>query len=97
MGREGWVIGLDKMAEMVDKAEANAKGSREQKLQAVSDRFYRGDIAADLESTFAFLFAQLNVNGTAELVRRTVEAPIQHHSALKPALVAAEDDPDAGE
>jgi fructose/tagatose bisphosphate aldolase len=57
----------------------------------------RAAIAADLESTFAFLFAQLNVNGTAELVRRTVEAPIQHHSALKPALVAAEDDPDAGE
>lgn len=57
----------------------------------------RAAIAADLESTFAFLFAQLNVNGTAELVRRTVEAPIQHHAALKPALVAAEDDPDAGE
>ncbi|MGE5230645.1 MAG: class II fructose-bisphosphate aldolase [Deltaproteobacteria bacterium] len=57
----------------------------------------RSAIAADLESTFAFLFAQLNVNGTAELVRRTVEAPIQHHAALKPALVAAEDDPDAGE
>jgi fructose-bisphosphate aldolase class II len=57
----------------------------------------RSAIAADLESTFVFLFAQLNVNGTAELVRRTVEAPIQHHAALKPALVAAEDDPDAGE
>jgi hypothetical protein len=57
----------------------------------------RSAIAADLESSFAFLFAQLNVNGTAELVRRAVEAPIQHHSALKPALVAAEDDPDAGE
>jgi hypothetical protein len=26
-----------------------------------------------------------------------VQAPLQHHAALKPALVAAEDDPDAGE
>jgi fructose-bisphosphate aldolase class II len=57
----------------------------------------RAAIAADLEGTFAFLFTQLNVNGTAELVRRHVQAPLQHHAALKPALVAAEDDPDAGE
>jgi hypothetical protein len=26
-----------------------------------------------------------------------VQAPIQHHAALKPVLVAAADDPDAGE
>jgi len=57
----------------------------------------RAAIAADLEATFAFLFTQLNVNGTADLVRRHVQAPLQHHAALKPALVAAEDDPDAGE
>ena len=57
----------------------------------------RAAIATDLEATFAFLFAQLNVNGTAELVQRHVQAPLQHHAALKPALVAAEDDPDAGE
>lgn len=57
----------------------------------------RAAIATDLEGTFAFLFTQLNVNGTAELIRRHVQAPLQHHAALKPALVAAEDDPDAGE
>jgi fructose-bisphosphate aldolase, class II len=57
----------------------------------------RGAVAADLERTFAFLFEQLNVNGTADHIHRFVQAPLQHHAALKPALVAAEDDPDAGE
>jgi len=57
----------------------------------------RAAIAGDLESTFAFLFSQLKVNGTVDVVRRHVQAPLQHHAALKPALVAAEDDPDAGE
>ena len=33
-------------------AEQNAKGSREQRLQAVADRFYRGDIADDLEKWY---------------------------------------------
>ena len=54
-------------------------------------------IAADLERTFAFLFEQLNVNGTEKDINRFVQAPMQHHAALRPALVAAEDDPDAGE
>jgi fructose-bisphosphate aldolase class II len=57
----------------------------------------RNAIAADLEKTFAFLFEQLNVNGTEEQVHRFIQAPIQHHAALKPVLVAAADDPDAGE
>jgi fructose/tagatose bisphosphate aldolase len=57
----------------------------------------RSAIAADLEKTFAFLFEQLNVNGTEEQVNRFIQAPIQHHAALKPVLVAAADDPDAGE
>ncbi|HEY3011687.1 MAG TPA: class II fructose-bisphosphate aldolase [Gemmatimonadales bacterium] len=57
----------------------------------------RGAIAADLEKTFAFLFEQLNVNGTQDQVNRFIHAPIQHHAALKPVLVAAADDPDAGE
>jgi fructose-bisphosphate aldolase, class II len=57
----------------------------------------RSAIAADLEKTFAFLFEQLNVNGTEEQVNRFIHAPIQHHAALKPVLVAAADDPDAGE
>ena len=61
------------------------------------DEDVRSAIAADLERTFAFLFEQLNVNGTDKDVNRFVQAPMQHHAALKPALVAAEDDPDAGE
>ena len=57
----------------------------------------RAAIAADLERTFAFLFEQLNVNGTADHVNRFVQAPMQHHAALKPALVTAVDDAEAGE
>jgi fructose-bisphosphate aldolase class II len=57
----------------------------------------RGAIAGDLEKTFAFLFEQLNVNGTEDQVHRFIQAPIQHHAALRPVLVAAADDPDAGE
>jgi hypothetical protein len=57
----------------------------------------RSAIAADLEQMFAFLFEQLNVNGTQEQVNRFIQAPMQHHAALKPVLVAAADDPDAGE
>ena len=78
------------------KARKKAIGPFKRELWSLPDDV-RAAIAADLESTFAFLFAQLNVNGTAELVRRTVEAPLQHHAALKPALVSAADDPDAGE
>ncbi len=57
----------------------------------------RTAVAADLERTFAFLFEQLNVNGTADHIYRFVQAPMQHHAALKPALVTAADDADAGE
>ncbi len=78
------------------KARKKAIGPFKREFWSLPDEV-RGAIAADLENLFAFLFGQLNVNGTAELVRRTVQAPLQHHSALRPALVAAEDDPDAGE
>jgi fructose/tagatose bisphosphate aldolase len=57
----------------------------------------RNAIASDLERTFAFLFEQLNVNGTEDHVNRFVQAPVQHHAALRPALVTAEDDAEAGE
>ena len=57
----------------------------------------RSAVAADLEKMFGFLFDQLKVNGTADLVRRHVTAPVQHHEALKRATTLAEDDPDAGE
>lgn len=57
----------------------------------------RSAISADLEKTFAFLFEQLKVNGTAEVVRRHVKAaPLRHADLSKPA-VRAVDDADAGE
>jgi hypothetical protein len=57
----------------------------------------RAAIAGDLERTFGFLFEQLNVNGTEVHVNRFVQAPQQHHAALRPALVTAVDDAEAGE
>jgi len=57
----------------------------------------RAEIAAELERTFGFLFDQLKVNGTAQLVRRFVQAPYQAHATLKRALVTAVDDAEAGE
>ncbi len=78
------------------KARKRAIGPFKRELWGLPDPV-RAAIAADLEKMFAFLFQQLNVNGTADLVTRHVQAPLQHHAALKPALVAAADDPDAGE
>ena len=57
----------------------------------------RAAIGGDLQKTFTFLFDQLKVNGTADLVRQTVHAPVQHHTALSAVGALAEDDPDAGE
>jgi len=56
----------------------------------------RSAISADLEQTFGFLFDQLAVKDTADLVRRLINAPVQHHAMLAK-VGAAEDDPDAGE
>src|SRR5918995_7050821 len=78
------------------KARKKAIGPFKQDLWSLPEEV-RAAIAADLENTFAFLFEQLNVNGTQEQVNRFIQAPIQHHAALKPVLVAAADDPDAGE
>ncbi len=57
----------------------------------------RAAIGGDLQKTFTFLFDQLKVNGTADLVRKSVHAPVQHHTALSAVGALAEDDPDAGE
>jgi fructose/tagatose bisphosphate aldolase len=78
------------------KARKKAIGPFKQELWSLPEDL-RAAIAADLEKTFLFLFEQLNVNGTQEQVNRFIHAPIQHHAALKPVLVAAADDPDAGE
>jgi fructose-bisphosphate aldolase class II len=78
------------------KARKKAIGPFKQDLWSLPEDV-RSPIAADLERTFAFLFEQLNVNGTQEQVNRFIQAPVQHHAALKAVLVAAADDPDAGE
>jgi fructose/tagatose bisphosphate aldolase len=78
------------------KARKKAIGPFKEQLWSLPEDV-RAAIAADLERTFAFLFEQLSVNGTAPYIKRFVQAPIQHHAALKPVLVAAADDPDAGE
>jgi len=57
----------------------------------------RSAIAADLEKTFRFLFEQLKVTGTAELVKRHVKAPVLRHGDLAKPKVRAVDDLEAGE
>ena len=57
----------------------------------------RAAIAADLEKTFDFLFDQLKVTGTADLVEKFIQAPFQPHASLEKALVTAADDAEAGE
>ncbi len=78
------------------KARKKAIGPFKQDLWSLPQQV-RDAISADLERTFAFLFEQLNVNGTADLVDRFIQAPMQHHASLDQVLVRAVDDADAGE
>jgi fructose/tagatose bisphosphate aldolase len=60
----------------------------------------REQLAKVYDEKFGFLFEQLAVAGTADLVNEWVSPPEQHRRApdgLTPAIVAAPDDPDAGE
>jgi fructose-bisphosphate aldolase class II len=57
----------------------------------------RGAIAADLEKTFGFLFDQLKVGGTADLVTRHVKARSLSWDQLHQAEGRAVDDAEAGE
>ena len=52
-------------------------------------------LAQAYDKTYGFLFDQLKVGNTAEIVAKTVKPPRQHHRA--PSGAIAEDDPDAGE
>jgi fructose/tagatose bisphosphate aldolase len=88
--------GGDTQEQFYYKARKKAIGPFKKDLWSMPEEV-RNAIAADLEKTFSFLFEQLNVNGTQEQVNRFIQAPIQHHAALKPVMVAAVDDPDAGE
>jgi hypothetical protein len=78
------------------KARKKAIGPFKREFWSLPDEI-RGAIAADLEKTFAFLFEQLNVNGTISLVNSFIHAPVQPHASLKPALATAVDDAEAGE
>ncbi len=78
------------------KARKKAIGPFKRELWSLPEEV-RAAIAADLEQMFGFLFEQLNVNGTEDHVNRFVQAPLQHHAALRPALVTAADDAEAGE
>jgi fructose/tagatose bisphosphate aldolase len=60
----------------------------------------RDSLARAYDKKFGFLFEQLAVVGTAGLVRKWIAPSPQHRRApdsLTPAIVAAPDDPDAGE
>jgi len=60
----------------------------------------RDSLARVYDKKFAFLFEKLAVVGTADLVKKWVVPAEQHRRApdgLAPAIVAAPDDPDAGE
>jgi fructose/tagatose bisphosphate aldolase len=78
------------------RARKRAIGPFKREFWALPDTV-REAIAADLERTFGFLFEQLAIGGTAELVRRHVVAPAQHHASLLKVAALAQDDPDAGE
>ena len=47
-----WYADLARTMRKLVEAEQKAKGNREERLQAVSDRFYRGDIADELEAWY---------------------------------------------
>ncbi len=57
----------------------------------------RAAIAADLEKTFTFLFEQLKVYGTADVVRKSIRAPTLTEAQLHRAGEQAVDDAEAGE
>ncbi len=78
------------------KARKKAIGPFKREFWSLPEEIRRA-IAQDLEKTFAFLFEQLNVNGTMGLVHQFVHAPVQPHASLKPALATAVDDAEAGE
>ena len=78
------------------KARKKAIGPFKQELWGLPEDV-RQQVSADLQKTFAFLFEQLGIGGTAELIRRFITAPLVRHGALGGIGVQAVDDPDADE
>jgi gamma-glutamyltranspeptidase/glutathione hydrolase len=70
-----WYADLAKTIRRLIEAEQKITGNREQKLQAVSDRFYRGDIADELAAWYVERGGFLRKRDLAEHVTR-VEDPV---------------------
>jgi gamma-glutamyltranspeptidase/glutathione hydrolase len=72
---EPWHMDLAVTLNRLIDAERNASGSRNRKLQAVSDRFYRGDIANDLSAWYDQMGGFLTKEDLA-LHRTHIEEPV---------------------
>jgi hypothetical protein len=57
----------------------------------------RATLGAALEKQFAFLLETLRVNGTAAMVARYVQPPVNRRAEPPAATTAAPDDAEAGE
>jgi hypothetical protein len=58
----------------------------------------KADLASTYDRTFGFLFEQLKVGNTADVVKKYVKPPVQHRSPdSSKGVVAAPDDLEAGE
>jgi len=76
-GRD-WYADLAVTLRKLNEAEKRSRGAREEKLQAVADRFYRGDIAEDLEKWYIQEGGFLRRADLAAHITR-VEAPVTLH------------------
>jgi gamma-glutamyltranspeptidase/glutathione hydrolase len=70
-----WYDDLARTFRKLIDAEQNARGTREQKLQAVADRFYRGDIADSLDAWYRSIGAFFTREDLARHVTE-VEEPV---------------------
>jgi fructose/tagatose bisphosphate aldolase len=86
----------DSDEQFIYKTRKKAIGPFKREMWSLSPEI-RQEIGQSLEATFAFLFAQLQVAGTAALVAKHITAPAIRYGALATVGVLAEDDPDAGE
>jgi fructose/tagatose bisphosphate aldolase len=79
------------------KTRKKALGPFKKELWGLPDSV-KADLAAAYEQTFGFLFEQLRVGNTADVVKKYVKAPAQHRSPdSSKGIIAAPDDMEAGE
>lgn len=74
-GGKEWYPDLEKTLTLLAEAEKNQQGSRVEKLQAVSDRFYRGDITDSLDRWYRSEGGFLTKHDLAAH-RTTIEEPV---------------------